>query len=281
MFKVMITLFVLLSAATLLGDPSATSPQYPWLEKYDAKASVGARFAPPAGYQRLAVEQGSFAQWLRGLPLKPGCPAILRYDGFETDDQQSHVAVIDMGVGRRDLQQCADSIIRLRAEYLYSAGRMDDIHFRFTSGQAAAWRKWSAGERPTVRGGQVAWARSAARNESYTNFHAYLEVVFTYAGTRSLNAEMNDVPAGGEVEIGDVLVQAGSPGHAVIVVDIAKHSRTGKRVLLIAQGFMPAQEMHIVKNPGNRDLSPWYEADFSKPLQVPAWNFSREHLKRF
>ena len=61
-----------------------------------------------------------------------------------------HLAVIDMDIGERDLQQCADAVIRLRAEYLYGTGQYDKIHFNFTSGFNAQYIKWMQGSRISV-----------------------------------------------------------------------------------------------------------------------------------
>jgi hypothetical protein len=38
-------------------------------------------------------------------------------------------AVMDLPVGNKDLQQCADAIMRLRAEYLYRPGQFNSIRF--------------------------------------------------------------------------------------------------------------------------------------------------------
>lgn len=44
---------------------------------------------------------------------------------------------------------------------------------------------------------------------------------------------------------------------------------------------MPAQSIHILKNPVNPALSPWYEADNSAVVQTPEWTFTTKDLKRF
>ena len=59
------------------------------------------------------------------------------------------------------------------------------------------------------------------------------------------------------MKIGDVFIKGGSPGHAVTIVDIAINPKTNKKVFLLAQSYMPAQEIKILKNPNNSELSPW------------------------
>src|ERR1041385_7966294 len=104
------------------------------------ECSVEKAFQPPAGFRRPPAEEGGFDAWLRGLPLRCGHPPVHLYDGRLKANQEAHVAVLDVDVGDKDLQQCADAVIRLRAEYLYACGHEDAITFRFTSGDPAAWR---------------------------------------------------------------------------------------------------------------------------------------------
>ena len=105
-------------------------------------------------------------------------------------------------------------------------------------------------------------------------------MVFAYAGTLSLAKELNTVSVG-EMKIGDVFIQGGSPGHAVIVVDMAENITTGKKVFMLAQSYMPAQDIHVLKNPDNRKISPWYGVDFGEELNTPEWKFFKKDLKRF
>jgi hypothetical protein len=244
-------------------------------------ATIAARIPPPAGYGFVPAEPGSFAEWLTQLPLKPGRPPVLLHHGGRKGNQSAHHAVIDLDVGDRDLQQCADAIIRLRAEYLWAAGRKEDIHFNFTSGDRADYARWREGVRPIVAGNTVRWLQSARPNDSYECFRDYLDTVFSYAGTHSLSRELSAVADTDDMQIGDVFIRGGFPGHAVIVVNLAAHPDTGARAFLLAQSYMPAQDIHLLKNPTEANLSPWYPLGFGDTLRTPEYTFRRAELRRF
>ena len=270
-----------LVALLLAGLALPALPQhprdYPWLEQTPAE-TVAARFPPPPGFTRLTAPAGGFAAWLLGLPLKPGNPPVHLYNGELKGYQGGHAAVLDLDVGDRDLQQCADGVIRLRAEFLHSHGD-DSLCFNFTSGDPAAWTRWRAGERPIVKKNKVSWKKSAAADDDYANFRNYLQTVFNYAGSLSLSRQLSPVADVKKIEPGDVFIRGGSPGHAVIVVDVVEDAQ-GRRKFMIAQSYMPAQEMHILKNPAAGE-SPWYDAEEAGELVTPEWTFARSELKRF
>ena len=253
---------------------------YAWLQG-DAEGfeTLGSRVTPPPGYTRISVKGGSFGVWLRGLPTKPGRPPVRLHDGRTKGNQAAHHLVFHVDVGEKDLQQCADAVIRLRAEYLYFRGCEEAIGFRFTSGDLAEWSKWSEGFRPRVRGNRVTWSRSADADGGHDNFRRYLDTVFTYAGSASLEGEVAPVADPSQPEIGDLYIQGGFPGHAVLVVDVAKNEK-GERVTLLAQSYMPAQEIHLLRNPGS-GTSPWFKARKSGALVTPEWLFQYEDLRRF
>lgn len=253
---------------------------YPWMAARDRDNALANRVRVPEGYARMAVQAGSFGEWLRFLPLKPGRPPVLLYNGQMKGNQQAHVAVVKLDVGMRDLQQCADAVMRLRGEYLYSRQRYAQIHFNFTNGARADFSRWAAGYRPLFRGNSVQWTRAARANSSHVNFRAYMDTVFTYAGTASLSKELHPAPVR-EMRIGDVFIHGGSPGHAVIVVDMAVNRANGKRLFLLAQSYMPAQEMHLLRNPLDERSSPWYALDFGDILETPEYTFTADELKRF
>jgi hypothetical protein len=262
-----------------LGGPAAAQPTYGWLTGAAPGGTLAERTAPPPGFRRLPAPAGSFGVWLRGLPLFPGRPSVHLYDGRLKGNQEAHVAVVRIDVGARDLQQCADAVMRLRAEYLWSRGCAADIDFRLTSGDRAAWTDWRSGMRPRVRGNRVEWRPGERSDGSYASFRRYLDAVYNWAGSASLEKQLNRVTDPSRVEIGDVVIHGGFPGHAVLVVDVAEGPR-GERAFLLAQSYMPAQEIQILRNPETPG-SPWYRAAASGPLPTPEWPFRHEELRRF
>ncbi len=237
------------------------------------------RIRTPAGYERIELTEGSFGEFLRDLPVKQHGTSVSYYDGG-IKPYDVHEAVIDIDVGTRDLQQCADAVIRLRAEYLYSKGMYDRIHFNFTNGFNAKYEKWLEGSRIMVSGNKAYWVENEDRDAGYESFRKYLDMVFAYAGTQSLSQEMKRIGVE-EALPGDVFLKGGTPGHCVILIDMAKNPQTGERIFIIAQSYMPAQDIHILKNPANEDGNPWYKLDFGEELFTPEWTFSKDQVFRF
>ena len=252
-------------------QPQQTKPINP------SGATILERFNPPEGFVRTLEDTASFAHYLRQLPLKPHGSEVLYYDGRIKPNRNIYAAVVDLPIGGRDLHQCADAVMRLQAEYLWKKKQWDKIHFNFTNGFRADYSRWRKGERIRVKGNQVSWTTGATPSDSYASFWKYLEMVFSYAGTLSLEKELDPVSVK-DLQIGDVFIQGGSPGHAVLVVDLAKDPNTGKRVFLLAQSYMPAQEIQVLQNPSGD--GPWYEAGFGEVLRTPEWVFEKGDLRR-
>jgi hypothetical protein len=188
------------------------------------------------------------------------------------------VAVVDIDVGKRDLQQCADAIMRLRAEWLFASRRAGDIAFNYTDGGRVPFSRWAKGERPSSSG--KSWKTSAKADNSYLSFRRYMDQVFSYAGTYSLDRELKKAPTA-NIAIGDVFIKGGFPGHAVLVADMVENKATGEKRFLLLQSYMPAQEIHVLKNPAVSDGSPWYSAAVAWPLATPEWSFPEGSLKRW
>jgi hypothetical protein len=273
-----------LAAALALPDiaGAAAAETYAWRAEVaapDRADTPAGRIAPPPGFARPAAAPGSFAAWLRGLPLKPEGSPVLLHTGAAKARQDVHVAVVAIDVGRRDLQQCADAVMRLRAEWLFAAGRTRDIAFNDTgSAKPIAFARWAAGERPHVSGRALAWSRSAQPDAGYASFRRYMDAVFTWAGTYSLERELAPKPVA-QLAAGDLFIKGGFPGHAVLVADVVENGATGERRFLLLQSFMPAQEIHILRNPTSTDGSPWYPLDFGDRLVTPEWAFPRDSLR--
>jgi len=238
---------------------------------------------PPSGYKRIPIQNSQLANWYRNLPLKKIGTAVMLHNGEKKNRQDVHYAVLDIDVGSRDLQQCADAVMRLRAEYLFSQKKYNEISFNFTNGQKIAYKKWREGNIIKFVNNKAQWVATSKDQRNYSSFKKYMNLIFAYAGTHSLSKELVAVSDINEVTIGDVFIQGGFPGHAVVVVDVAENN-LGEKCFLIAQSYMPAQNIHILKNFNATYLSPWYSVKKVKQQQrlfTPEWTFDISNLKRF
>ena len=260
--------------------PASQQPAVLIASNWEKSNTIATRFAPPQGFTRSVAPAKSFGNFLQNLPLKPAGSQVHLFDGRLKGRQSVHAAVVDMDTGDRDLQQCADAVMRLRAEHLFAQKQYAALHFNFTNGFNAEYEKWRQGHRVKVEGNKTEWYATSAPSTSYESFRKYLDLVFMYAGTLSLSKEMKPAEVK-DLKIGDVFIQGGSPGHAVIVVDLALNEDTGEKVFLLAQSYMPAQEIHVLINPNDVELSPWYSTDFGEELITPEWTFERNMLKTF
>src|SRR5687767_2504089 len=154
---------------------------------------ISSRFDAPTGFTRIKLDSTSFGYYLQHFPLKPNGSKVYYYNGEEKGNSGVYEAVLNIDVGEKDLQQCADAVMRLRAEYLYKRKLYDKIHFNFTSGFNAEYKRWANGERIKVDGNKVSWYASGSKDFSVAAFKKYLEKVFTYAGTLSLSKEMKSI----------------------------------------------------------------------------------------
>jgi Domain of unknown function (4846) len=237
------------------------------------------RFIVPSGYIRTNEKANSFQNYLRNLPLKPLNSLVTYYNGAKKENDNIYDAVIDLPIGNKDLHQCADAVMRLRADYFYTQKKFDSIHFNFTNGFTVNFSKWIQGYRIAVKGNHTYWVKIEIPNSNYESYWKYMEQIFQYAGTASLAKELTAIPIS-KMKIGDVFIKGGFPGHAVIVVDMAVNNK-GKKIFLLAQSYMPAQELQILKNPNNSTQSPWFNEDFGDILETPEWVFKKAELKRF
>lgn len=230
-----------------------------------AVETIRTAFPVPDGFTRQPASEPkreAFAAYLGDLPVMAASEPILTHAG---DVVHRPARVIDVPMVPGDLQQCADTLIRFRASFLRQRG--ENISFFATSGDPIPWSRYSAGERPYVNDRNIAWKQG-----SDGAWESYLAYVFRWAGTLSLQAYETTPTT--HPEPGDLLVQGGSPGHAVQIVDVATDTN-GHTLLLIAQGFMPAQRAHLVIGP----QSGWWRWDAG--LDLGFWAFDSTHLRRW
>ncbi|MBQ8828004.1 MAG: hypothetical protein IJZ90_02545, partial [Clostridia bacterium] len=102
-------------------EPEAT--QEPYAPIVEDAVTVGTRFNPPEGYERVELEEGSFGEYLRNYALKPYGTVAFLYDdstgSYIENTEASTVGVFQQPNALNRWQQCADSIAMLYAEYLY------------------------------------------------------------------------------------------------------------------------------------------------------------------
>lgn len=217
---------------------------------------------PPLAYKYVIVKPNSYAYFLTNLDLKTENNKVYLYNGELKHNQNAQFAVLKIDIGKRDLQQCADAVMRLRGEYLFSQKKYNDLHFNFLSdGKARYFKSYAKG------------------NLSYKNFRKYMNYIFAYANTASLKNELHKVKSINNIKIGDVFIQKGKPfGHAITVMNIAIN-KNNEKVFMLSQSYMPAQDIHILLNPTDKENSPWYKA--TDLIITPEWTFKAEDLCRF
>jgi hypothetical protein len=178
----------------------------------------------PAGYTRVKTDD--FGTHIRNYRLKEDKTVYL-YNGQKKVNQTAQYAVLDIPVGIMDLQQCADAVMRIRSEYLFR----NKLPICF----------YDNNRKPFHFSGTT-----------LGHLDKYLEVVFSRCNSASLEKQMVRKNIR-DMQIGDVLIKGGFPGHVVIVVDMAVNAK-GEKVYMLAQSYMPAQDIHIL----NGENGPWY-----------------------
>lgn len=220
------------------------------------------RFLCPENYERIELDSTSFGHYLRHVSLHPNDHKVLLYNGQQKANQTVSCGVIQQDIDPVDLQQCADAVMRLRGEYLFETEQYDKIHFNFLSD------------------GKPRYFIEYSQDRSYKSFRKYMKYVFSYANTASLKKELSPIQNINDIQPGDVFIQSGNPyGHAVTVMDVAIDD-SGNKLFLLSQSYMPAQETHILVNPIDQDISPWYRAT-EGTIRTPEWTFQSTDLRRF
>ena len=250
----MVVIFLLSITSACQQTSPAVAPVHSIATNENPFHSI-AEIPAPAGFKRIKNGKETFAAWLEQVGLKKDKTVYL-YNGIKKTNQTAQFAVLDIPIENKDLQQCADAVMRLRATYVFDNKKFDEINFRDNDGRGYLF--------------SVPY--------TYDHFKNYLERVFGMCGTASLAKQLYTTDFD-HLAAGDVLIRGGFPGHAVIVVDIVVNDK-GQKKYLLAQSYMPAQDIHILLNPEN-PTSPWYDVNENNIIATPEYTFYRHELKKW
>jgi len=258
---------------------------YPWFDGTNAtfpppENTLEERFPTEPGFSRVKLEPQSFGAFLRSLPLAAPKTPVLSYRGdvIRAGDHPNVAAVVAIDIGHRDLQQCADAVIRLHAEWRYARGHRDHV-YRAASGTKLSFARYAAGDRLRVEGNNLSFVPGArAAEPTHALLRTWLDDVFGWANTGALARDGERVKIK-DLRPGDFFVLTGVPfGHAVLVLDMAVDAR-GRRALLLAQSFVPAQNVQVLRPDPS---SAWFVLDDAAgSLETPFWEpFPFDSLRR-
>lgn len=244
-----------------------SAANYAWLSKREAAkyAPLVDRIAPPDDFTRIPAPAGSFAAWLRHLPVLPAdTPVTTGKRKVVLSSGDPHLAAVIALQPRTEKALAGPNmLVRLRAEYCWATKQMNGVGFHFTSGHLSRWDQWAEGQRPTVSGKTVAFKPAAERDDSRDSFCSYLETIFQYSSVYSVFDDTRPVEDG-SIAPGDVFLRPGKNSCSLLVIDVVTNDAHDVRVLLGDAGT-PAQTFHVVNS---TDGSPWFPIVRSEDLTL-------------
>jgi hypothetical protein len=223
----------------------------------------------------LSFPYDSWFSFLQRLPTED--KPIVDYKGNPVSNQGKRFRILTYDVGHSDLQQCADALMRIRAEYLFSRKKYEEISFHFCSGMKYSWTDYLTGNRPVMKGrNQIIIQTAAICLPSHKALREYLDIVYTYANTVSLCRELKNT---NRLGIGTVIIYPGNPGHCCMIVDAAVNGKNDTLYKLV-EGYMPAQSIYVLSNPFEPDINPWYHLS-KGDINTASCSFRSYYLRKF
>lgn len=222
------------------------------------------RFAEPPRCRRVDSASGSYAAFLRTLPLKTHGTPVRDYNGNVVHWGRDLGAVLDIDlVGAEsgaDLQQCADVAVRLFAEYHWRSDTADQLDMPLQNGQRVRWRDWRQGTRGKVVGNRHRFSRAANADDSYATFRGYLAYVMNWLGSAGVKRSAKAIDEA-DVGAGDLYVQnsTGNIGHVSVILD--RCDTDSGSLYLVGEGFMPAQDAHVMLPSPGEGVGAWFTLD--------------------
>ncbi|ADX68597.1 DUF4846 domain-containing protein [Weeksella virosa] len=217
------------------------------------------RIETPNGYVRV-IDEHEFSNFLRNLTIKPHGTNVKNFDGSIKENTNLYSAVLNLPISNKNKQVYSNAVFRLRNEYFYQTKKYNRIRFDREEKSIPNFISYS-------------------NTKDYSVFLSYLDYAYDNLSPSSLSNYTSSV-ALKDIHIGDIFYQnSGTKSHAVMVLDMAENMK-GERVVLLAQSYYPSQEIHIINNTENPDISPWFEIKKGVIL-TPEWRFMSTDLVRF
>lgn len=210
-------------------------------------------------------------EFMRSLPVRPTDAKVKLYTKEEREKQDSHIAIFNLPVDSRNLQQRGSSMMRLYAEYYWTNHDYDNMKYHLLDNFPMEYERWTKGDRLNYQNKAFSWYSSAKTGDSYETLLEYLEYYFSYTGMSTLLAESHEADVS-NISVGDFFVDE-KKENAAMVVDVAV-DEDGDRCFLLASGGTPAQEIEILKNPAHED--PWYYvSELKDTFQTPDFELTK------
>lgn len=234
---------------------NAHAGDYAWLSGTQRASyePLSDRIAPPDGFRRVMVPDGSFADWLRHLPVLPvGTPVHSAGNRTLIAGDAPELAAVIALTPNTEALGAAGMMVRLRAEYAWHAKRLDRLAFHFETGQRMSWLAWASGVRALNGPDGIRFEKTGTTTDDRETFCAWMETQLQFTSCASLLDDTRPV-RDGTIATGDLFLANEKKAHSMMVLDVAV-SEDGDLAVLIGGGGTPARSLHILN--GNDD-SPW------------------------
>src|SRR6187455_1760196 len=147
----------------------------------------------PQGFAYVGDGDSAYSNWLLDLKLKKS-KTIYLYNGKLKSNQGVQYGVLNIDIGKKDLIQCADAAMKLRADHLFEKHLYDQIKFLTTSGNDLSFESWLKGMRWKVQGAKlVSYNIHKEEPNIQQEYNSFLEFAFSYCGTYSLSKQLRVV----------------------------------------------------------------------------------------
>ncbi|WP_413533464.1 DUF4846 domain-containing protein [Empedobacter brevis] len=219
------------------------------------------RFETPQNFDR-DQNYTKFGKWLNNIPLKNSNTPVYSYNGQKKPNPNIYVGVLDFEQPKKNVQFHAKAMIGLRLEYFYQEKKYNEMN-----------------KMAKVSTKPIPFTDYVKGDYSYSKYMEYLEYYLENTSSNTISELLKPISIK-DIQIGDLFFQKGNiKNHAVMVMDLAKDKK-GNKIFLLAQSYYPSQDIHILTNPSNDLISPWYVSK-EGTLLTPEWRFLSSDLMRF